>query len=91
MVVLTGEYDLQKLLQLHAGIVAGHKRLNDNRRSQIALEQIGKTVDGGLAVPIRSGSTHSIARNASAESSDRAVRTPSRQFQQRHTAPASSM
>ena len=54
MVVLTGEYDLQKLLQLHAGIVAGHKRLNDNRRSQIALEQIGKTVDGGLAVPIRS-------------------------------------
>jgi len=51
VVVLTGEYDLQKLLQLHAGIVAGHKRLNDNRRSQIALEQIGKTVDGSLAVP----------------------------------------
>ena len=51
MVVLTGEYDLQKLLQLHAGIVAGHKRLNDNRRSQIALKQLGQAIDGSLAVP----------------------------------------
>ena len=51
MAVLTGEHDPQAPLQLHAGIVASHKRLNDNRRSQIALEQIGKTIDGGLAVP----------------------------------------
>ena len=41
VVVLTGEHDPQASLQFHAGIVAGHKRLNDNRRSQIALEQLG--------------------------------------------------
>ena len=51
MVVLTGEHDPQASLQLHTGIVAGHKRLDDNRRSQIALEQPGQAIDGGLTVP----------------------------------------
>lgn len=28
-------------LEFHARVIAGHKRLNDNRRSQIALKQLG--------------------------------------------------
>ena len=51
MVVWGIEFDPQTSLQPHAGIVAGHKRLNDNRRSQIALEQLGETINGSLAIP----------------------------------------
>ena len=51
MVVLTGEQDPQAPLQLHAGIVASHKRLNDNRSAQITLEQLGETINGSLAIP----------------------------------------
>ena len=51
MVVWAGEHDPQASLQLHAGIVAGHKRLNDNRSAQITLEQLGETINGSLAIP----------------------------------------
>ena len=51
MVVLTGEHDPQASLQLHTGIVVGHKRLDDNRCTQIALKQLSETIDRSLAIP----------------------------------------
>ena len=72
-------------------IVAGDDLLGEDVGTQVLLTTMAASWSVAAArSSARAGSTDSMMRKAFFESSVRAVRSPSRQFQQRQMAPASS-